>query len=379
MLDSLDLNAIRQQVTRVGRRVKIVRWILGMVCLLIAVSGIGFLILTLFSPRQCTTCFLSLGVVLLLLALVSGFLLWVVTTTMRYFGFTSRAERFKLLQTLNLQDIPRPASSANIRIRLIYVGVLVIVGAGLLLLTRGISEPILNLAISVAVVILGIGLLGSFLLLPYYTQKRIYQLFLQNVNYEAALQETVRLRRRFPSQITYINLQGLVLGLMDRGADALQAYREFLGYVQRTPHPLYSVVALNNLGYEYVMAQRYNEALPLLETGAKIYPPQPHIYHTLALLYLEQNVQPERALELSEVAAEFVTRRQRDQRAAFLATQAWAAALTGRSTRAESLLNEAFRLANPKLQSTMAHLHLVAGRVKLALRDVPSAQANFAL
>ncbi|MFN8376759.1 MAG: hypothetical protein U0694_28290 [Anaerolineae bacterium] len=56
---------------------------------------------------------------------------------------------------------------------------------------------------------------------------------------------------------------------MDRGVDALQAYREFLGYVQRTPHPLYSVVALNNLGYEYIMAQRYDQAPPLLETGAK--------------------------------------------------------------------------------------------------------------
>jgi hypothetical protein len=215
----------------------------------------------------------------------------------------------------------------------------------------------------------------AVVLIPSYVQIRIYLGLLQKREYETALREIMQLRRRFPNQAEDVNLAGAIFSNMDRGAEAEQAYRIYLASHLGASNPLLLGVALNKLAYEYVRGQRYEDAM--LEAAVKTSPLLPQPYHTLVLLYLEQNLNPERALELSEWAVKFTSRWQRDAKAAFTTTQAWAAALAGRASDAEDLLNRAFQLVNPKLPATLAYLHWAAGQAKLASRDIIIATIPF--
>lgn len=134
---------------------------------------------------------------------------------------------------------------------------------------------------------------------------------------------------------------------------------------------------LNNLGYGLTIAGQYEKALPILEAAIQILPGYSNSYDSLAAWYLEQNYDPERALELSEIALNFTAPGILESRAVKQATSAHALALTGRDSRAEALLSAALETSESIPPNASAEVHRQAGYVRLAQNNREAAVEHF--
>lgn len=154
------------------------------------------------------------------------------------------------------------------------------------------------------------------------------------------------------------------------------AYRDALAKAQLTANTLVISVALNDLGYFFVFMERYEESLPLLEMGLRISPQLSPIYDSLALYYVEQNIYPERAIELTERALEY--HKDKLGRNIVIATMARALAQMGIQDEANTKLTEAIESAeklNNKL--ALAEIFRQAGHIRLLQGDVEHARLFF--
>lgn len=154
------------------------------------------------------------------------------------------------------------------------------------------------------------------------------------------------------------------------------AYRDALAKAQLTANTLVISVALNDLGYFFVFMERYEESLPLLEMGLRISPQLGPIYDSLALYYVEQNIYPERAIELTERALEY--HKDKLGRNIVIATMARALAQMGIQDEANAKLNEAIESAE-KLNNKLALTEIFrqAGHIRLLQGEVEHARLFF--
>jgi tetratricopeptide (TPR) repeat protein len=157
--------------------------------------------------------------------------------------------------------------------------------------------------------------------------------------------------------------------------DSIDDFVLALTLARRARNPRQVSGTLNNLGYALVLAGRYEEALPLLESALRIKPDLSNAYDSLACWYLEQGVFPQRALQIAQEALEHTPKTKSVSRAIQLATGARAYALTKNETYTRALLGEALAMAGKG--SMDAEIYRQAGHAMKALGDQQSAAAHF--
>lgn len=134
---------------------------------------------------------------------------------------------------------------------------------------------------------------------------------------------------------------------------------------------------LNNLGYTLSMTGQYDEALPILEAAVRIAPDLGYPFDSLANWYLDQNLDPERALEFTELALQYTNEGLRDAFTIHQAVSARALALTERDTRAEVMIQQALE-ASPKIMpASAAEVHRQVGYARLAQGNRDAAVEHF--
>jgi Tfp pilus assembly protein PilF len=171
-------------------------------------------------------------------------------------------------------------------------------------------------------------------------------------------------------------MRGLALLFMDRLDESIAEFRWHLHVVRRSGDARQVALALNNLGYALVLAGYYDEALPLLETALRVLPSLGNAYDSLATLYLEQGILPERALELTQMALQRAPLSpQKIVRGIQLATCACAYGLTGQVDEAYAAVEEALTLVNEAPLS--AEIFRQAGWAMHAVGDIDTAYSYF--
>jgi tetratricopeptide (TPR) repeat protein len=158
--------------------------------------------------------------------------------------------------------------------------------------------------------------------------------------------------------------------------EAANTYRELL--TQRWNRSLYDVpVCLNNLGICLLYGGHYEEALPLLEGAVQISPNFYYIYDSLAIWYLEQELNAERAVDLSELALELSFPKDEHASPGEKATCSHALALTGRNTRADTLIEQALNSTEPLQASARAEIQRRVGYARRAQGNREAAIEHF--
>jgi len=194
--------------------------------------------------------------------------------------------------------------------------------------------------------------------------------------YAGGLKRAEQMLRLWPGNSHFLNIKAVYLLTAGEVREAESILRILLGRKYRRKINEIGLL-LNNLGACLMIDQQYEEALPVLEAAVRIFPGLGNTYDSLAGWYLEQNLDAERAVELSDVAVAYTPPAAIDSMAVALATNARALALTGRTTRAEVSLKGALE-AIPKLMPIPAcEINRQAGYTRLALGDAAGAAEHF--
>jgi tetratricopeptide (TPR) repeat protein len=202
-----------------------------------------------------------------------------------------------------------------------------------------------------------------------------YWLFLR-WKYRGGLKRINQSLAIFPNNFYLLTIKAARLmeaGQMDEAANLFQ------GLLARRRHRnVYSVpLLLNNLGYCLSLTQRFTDALPLLEAAIRISPTLSNTYDSLATWYLEQNLAPERGLELTEIALELNNPKDSASTAIQQATSARALAQTERNTRTEAMLEQALKSISQLEASEAAEVHRQVGYARLAQGNREAAIEHF--
>lgn len=202
-----------------------------------------------------------------------------------------------------------------------------------------------------------------------------YGLLLQWAN-KQGLGTVNTLLKIMPGMLYLLNIKANMLYKAGNLKEAVQIWRGMLARQSRRDLPQIAL-NLNNLGYVMALAGKYDQALPLLEASIRIAPAFGSAYDSLAIWYLEQGQNPERALELTEMAVEFTDEKMVDSRAVQHATSAHALALTQRYVRTDVMIEQATAVL-PKLQPTIAaEVHRQLGLAQLAQGEEAIARDHF--
>jgi pentatricopeptide repeat protein len=182
----------------------------------------------------------------------------------------------------------------------------------------------------------------------------------------------------FPKSSALLNMKAVLLLHTGDFEAALDVFRQMLSSTNRPNFPTVALW-LNNLGYCLTLAEQYSEAYPCFIAAIGIAPDVPNTYDSLATWYLQQKIEAERALELVEMALANVRPELKEGICIQQATGAYAAALTGRVTRAQALLQLSKESAKSQHQpSTLAEASRQLGYAYLALNQPDEAREHFA-
>jgi hypothetical protein len=158
--------------------------------------------------------------------------------------------------------------------------------------------------------------------------------------------------------------------------DALQILRDLLSR-SRHRNISHTPLLLNNYGLSLFLMERYGEAHSMLEACLRISPTFSYGYVALAGWYLEQHLDPERALEFTDIALELTGSKNIPVIASRQAINARALALTGRDTRADAMLSQALETAERLPAYFGAGIHHEAGYARLAQNNREAALEHF--
>jgi tetratricopeptide (TPR) repeat protein len=203
----------------------------------------------------------------------------------------------------------------------------------------------------------------------------LYRRFMYWVS-KGGLPRIERMQRVFPNNSTLLHFQAISLLNIGQVVEAEHTFRALLS---RKYHLSIGTIPLllNNLGYCLTLVERYDEALPILEAAIRIDPSTSSSFDSLAQWYLQQNLDPERALELTEIAIANTKSELIDSIGVQHATSAHAAALTGRISRAKALLSQALQAIDKVQPSTAAEINRQVGYAYLAMGDEQAARTHF--
>lgn len=138
--------------------------------------------------------------------------------------------------------------------------------------------------------------------------------------------------------------------------------------------------ALVTLGYALIWQERAELALPILEAAAQVMPENPAPYSALAAFYLDQNIETQRAFEMTRHALRLIpikTGQFANPWATLKATQARVLALLGEEDKARSALKEAENTLIARFKPAYADVYIDAGYVYKALGEPEMAVTMF--
>jgi tetratricopeptide (TPR) repeat protein len=181
-----------------------------------------------------------------------------------------------------------------------------------------------------------------------------------------------RLLRLFPGNYYLLSYKADFLVLAGQLNSANDILRRLLSE-GNYPNAWSLSLLLNNLAGRLMLLENYGETLPMLEAAIRISPGFHYAYDTLASWYLEQNLDPERAVELSDMAIEYGG----GSRPVQQATNARALALTGRFTRAEIMLEKVLKAIEHASSLDAAEINRQIGYTYVALGDQEAARKHF--
>lgn len=188
-------------------------------------------------------------------------------------------------------------------------------------------------------------------------------------DYDEALKELERLRPWFASEMTYSSLKAMFNLTAGRYEGIENKVRVYIANYQ-TLAPQYQIVGLINLAHALGGMERYDEALPILSAAVTAAPETMTGYGHLAAHYLQNEIELERAYELTDAMMIF------DQKpwltwltfglgyADLLAIRAVALAHAERFDEAEAMMQRAFDEMSVKMKPGIAVLHSNAAEIK---------------
>ncbi len=211
----------------------------------------------------------------------------------------------------------------------------------------------------------------------------IVGIWLRRPLFRADYDETVRranvVNKWMHNDVSVLNIEGLCYLFNGRTLDSERVHRQFVAQTLKLKY--YQALALNNLAAELTLQKRYEEALAILEITIHMHPEFASTYDTLAGWYLQQNLYPERALELAQFGFELkppqLTIGKKASKSVRLATRAWAEAKTGMIDQAKSTLKQAFKISDPNYVPIYAELHRLAGETALVCSEEGKAKTYF--
>ncbi len=187
--------------------------------------------------------------------------------------------------------------------------------------------------------------------------------------YDEALRRLALLKRLHVTRPNLLHMTGTVLMFAGRNREAEEVIRQCLARALSTPE---RGLFLVNLGYVLLGEKRYAEAQQVYEEAIRNRPNGAVAYSSLAEVYLQQGIEPEKALQLVDLGLKF--KRASKQQAAvdqhifgyLLANRAWALFLLGRTEEAKQSLEEARRFGNVAIKPGAAGVHYHIARALLA-------------
>jgi tetratricopeptide (TPR) repeat protein len=173
-------------------------------------------------------------------------------------------------------------------------------------------------------------------------------------------------------QILFV--EGVVLSIAGRSAEAEQLFRRALGAAGSAPREL-RTRALIRLGFALSDQGRYEESERCFEGVIAMGDKTGSARVGIAALLLKQGKEPERALALlEEVMKAKPSRLALPER---MANKAWAYALMGRQQEMEEAMATAMRAIDPKLKVVVASVVWRIGKALVAVGRVPEAVEHF--
>lgn len=203
---------------------------------------------------------------------------------------------------------------------------------------------------------------------------------LREADYEKALRRLSLLKALYIRSPNLLHMTGTVLMFAGRDREAEDVLRQCLTQRLTTPQRgLYLV----NLGYVLLGQKRYDEARQAYEEAIRCRPKGAVAYSSLAEVYLQQGIEPERALQLLDQGIRL--KEASGQQAHvdlhifgyLFANQAWALFLLGRTDEADAALKQAQRYTTVRSKPGAAGVHCHIAQALVAGGRKPEAMEHF--
>ncbi len=196
---------------------------------------------------------------------------------------------------------------------------------------------------------------------------------LRTGEYDRTLKQIRWLELGRPTPVMLVS-QGNVLSLAGRSGEAEGYYRAALARAGGET-PAFRAQTLTLLGFALTDLRRYDEARRCLESAVRIGDRKGSARVGLAELLLDQGIEPDRALALLDEAMSKTVQRQTNAERA--ATKAWALALLGRQSEAETAMRLALNGADPAIRPVVASIHWRIGKALVATQRLADAKDHF--
>jgi len=363
MRDSIDLDAIKADIKSEEAFQKRFRYVMY------AVGGlIGLVLLNIFfEPERISSQFITRGTqatVALLQGLLVELLIFTLAAALSL-GAVYYWGQAHLVARINHYSPPYVAriTPLNILGSLwpfgVFIGVFALIG-----ITSGLFQALL-----VSVAFYGF-LISVFLptLIRYFYQRSI------KTAYQSGLTKVEEAMRQRPNNLDLMIMKAVLLMEQEQLDEAVRIFKQLLEYQAHWVIPNVPLL-LNNVAICLMLQGRYDEACELLENAIRINPLFGHAYDGLASCYIEQNVYPKLALELTTLALTHTNAKLVDSRTIQQATTARAYALLGDAPAAEQMLNNVqqalekipIRAAQAtEINRQMAYTYLTLGNIDAA-------------
>jgi len=213
--------------------------------------------------------------------------------------------------------------------------------------------------------VLAIGIAYARRMLPLLVSRQAFDAG----DYEKALRRLALLKRLHFRSATLLYTTGTVLMFAGRNREAEEVFRQCLG--RRLTAAGRSLV-LVNLGYVLLGEKRYQEARQVYEEAIRLRPKGAVAYSSLAEIYLQQGLEPEKALQLLDrgIALKQSAAEQRTVDAHIFgylfSNRAWALFLLGRSSEASEALEQARAFTAVRMKPAAAGVHYHVARALMA-------------
>jgi len=187
--------------------------------------------------------------------------------------------------------------------------------------------------------------------------------------YDEALRRLTLLKRLHVTSPNLLHMTGTVLMFAGRNREAEDVIRQCLARALTPPE---RGLFLVNLGYVLLGEKRYDEARQVYEEAIRNRPNGAVAYSSLAEVYLQQGIEPQKALQLTDLGIKF-KRESKEQAGVdqhifgyLFANRAWALFLLGRTEEARESLEEARPFSNVRSKPGGAGVHYHIARALLA-------------